>query len=253
MPHVEVVVPFRSLRADRVRNQWWTEIWWRQHFPRFGYCSMSDGGIGPFNKSRAMNRALAGTDAVVVVIADADMVPESASAITEAVNVAESGGWAVPTQVAWLGTWATARQLALGSPQHPLPLSACGPSIDLDGECEMPDAEAGYALSSFRVPDPLHGDEFCLAGGIVVVSKRAFAAAGGADERFECWGGEDHALGLALEAVAGPAAELGRVLHLEHETTAPSVDEVVRNRGLAVEYLQHRGDIAAMLGARSRT
>lgn len=60
-------------------------------------------------------------------------------------------------------------------------------------------------------------------GGIVVVSRAAFDAVHGMDERFTDWGWEDQAFGRALGTVAGPYVRLGADLtHLWHPPQEPS-------------------------------
>lgn len=63
------------------------------------------------------------------------------------------------------------------------------------------------------------GEHIVFAGGMFLIARTAFVQAGGWDERFRGWGGEDDALSYCLERLRTPAVELDRrpAVHLHHE------------------------------------
>lgn len=141
-------------------------------------------------KADAYNEAASASTADVLVIADADSYPRSAS-LARAVDHAAAGGWAVPFRKVRRLTDA-ATDVLLG----------CDPAVQEDPAVRV----LGQAPH-----DALPG------GGVVVVHRDIWAQVGGFDPRFRGWGGEDYALGCALRTLADrPLICGGNLWHLWH-------------------------------------
>ncbi len=240
---VAVIVPFRSSQPDRIANAIWTRRWWwATRFNELSYVGMGDGGTGLFSKAKAVNRAAEGTEAHTLILADADVYPADEAIVPAAIVVAEAGGWALPKLIAWLGVEATERQLK-GSPAHPAPLSSFGTVDDFHTPEELQRGQyRGYLALPSAAPEGPTAGPFC------VLSRALFGEAGGMDESFVGWGGEDLALALVLEAIAGPPVERGTVVHLYHQ---PQRDRLPENEERTVAYLAARGDRAALLAIKA--
>lgn len=131
-----------------------------------------------------MAEAIAGTDAETLIVADADVWCDGLQAAVEAVD---ETGWAVPhSHVHRLTPEATSDLLAGG----------------------------GYGNLEEK---PYRG---VAGGGIVVVTRSTWQQVP-MDPRFEGWGAEDEAWGLALRRLIGhPFKQTGPLWHLWHPPQA---------------------------------
>jgi hypothetical protein len=81
-----------------------------------------------------------------------------------------------------------------------------------------------------------------MGGGIVVLTRAAFDAVGGIDDRFLGWGGEDLSFGWALETLVGQPLRLSSPLvHLWHPHPAPDLRGSPASEELVAAYRAARG------------
>jgi hypothetical protein len=169
-----------------------------------------------FNLARCRNLgiALVGNPDQVVIINDADTIPER-DALLEAVHSAATSGLVhLPyDEYRWLGAEGTA-QLTAGA--------------DLD--------QASFEL--------VHG----ACSGVYVTTPATWWAHGGQDESFRGWGFEDAAWYLAHETLLGeePRRHSGRVFALHHEAAAREGEQYEANARLMEDYRAAAGDADAM-------
>jgi len=179
-PKVAVVLPYRHDTDQRGMVMRWTVRWWRANLPDW---ALTVGGLAsdePWSKGRAVEHLVTHfvADADVLVVADADVVPEKL-ALAAAVSSAAQGLPAMPHGDVWRLTEAqTVATLA---------------SDVVDPRCFHPD--------TLEEP-PYPG---VTGGGCVAVRRDAYDLCP-LDPRFVGWGGEDHAWGWALRATFGKVA-----------------------------------------------
>lgn len=84
-------------------------------------------------------------------------------------------------------------------------------------------------------------------GGITVMTRAAYIAVNGVDDRFYGWGGEDICLGMALWAITGRFARGESPLyHLWHPHPAPDLRGSPESEALVARYKAVRTDVAGM-------
>ena len=169
-----------------------------------------------FNLSQARNIGIAGVDDPdeVVVIGDADTLPERAPLLAAIDGAATSGRVHLPyDEYRWLGASGTA-QFAAGSP-----LELCDFEL-VRGACS----------------------------GVYVTTPRTWASHGGQDERFRGWGFEDAAWYVAHSTLLGepPRREPGRVFALHHVAQPREGEQYDANAALMERYRAASGDPSAM-------
>lgn len=192
---VAVVVPLHLTDDHRARA--WEYV--REHYetshPWPIICGASTDNV--WSKGAVVNRAIEGTAADRLVIADADCIidPER---LAQAVAMLEDAPWVVPhSQIRRLTEESTTKFIAGHTPK-PLPL-----------------ARAGYQ----SVP----------GGGIFTIRRDAFDHVRGFDERFLGWGGEDWAFGQAMNRLVGRPEQLrGPLWHLWHPRNQPKYPKAGR-------------------------
>lgn len=184
-PTVEVVIPFRAAGEHRARALDWVVGRYRSEGLTVTVAELHPGES--WRKAIPVRQAVAGSDADVVVVADADVWCDG---LGEAINhVAAHGGWAVPhLMVHRLTEQATA------------------------------EVTSGGALDLAAVErEPYQG----ILGGGIVVLERAIALDVPLDPRFVGWGGEDRAWAYALECLHGkPWRGRHPLIHLWHPPQA---------------------------------
>lgn len=162
-----------------------------------------------WSKGAAVTPVVADLDADVVVVADADsfVTPE---ALAAAIGRAQRHGWAVAhSTIRRLTREATEAVLAGGEP----------------GRLEKP-AYVGVA-----------------GGGIVAIRRETYDRVP-LDPRFRGWGGEDHAWGLALTTLVGPAVRrpVSPLWHLWHPPQPSKAKPSEATRALIARYRKARRD-----------
>lgn len=214
MHPVTVIVPWRA-SASRVPAFELLLGWYRTHLPEFAVVTVDTGEV-PFSLAACRNAGVAGVAAgEVVVINDADTLPDPAPLRAAVAAAGASGLVHLPyTQYRWLGASGTA-QLAAG-----VEAAACAVEQLVEGACS----------------------------GVYVTTPETWAAHGGQDERFRGWGFEDDAWYLAHETMLGapPVRHEGSVYALHHVGEVRAGEHYEANARLHARYTAASGDRAAM-------
>lgn len=210
---VSVVVPWWRPTPDRQRL--WAAL--RPRWQALGY-EVVEGGYDADHwvKARAVDDGVRRAAGDVLVVADADVW---CHAVGEAVDAAQSAGWAMPHGRVWRLTAEATTDILCGG----------GWPIDDPAALER---------------RPYWG---MRGGGLVVVTRRAYEAAP-LDPRFVGWGGEDESWSAALKVLVGPGWRGGAPLwHLWHEPLPRAVEFFgsTESRELVMRYRAAR-DVASM-------
>jgi hypothetical protein len=187
---VAVVVPFRSDDPERVVLRDWCVARWAALHPAWPLLVIGDGAeSGPFNRSRAVNRGVAATDAEVVIVADADIAVRHGQAL-EMVDVL---GWA-----SWVVGYRTMTHLTR---QATIRFMSYGPETPMT---QSPDGGVRWMST----------ESVC---GLVALRRDDYLAIGGNDERFCGWGWEDTSFAYKADTLLGPHRRTpGECIHLFH-------------------------------------
>lgn len=218
---VSILVPrSRDDGPDRKAAWNWLVRRYRALFPDW---ELVEGfAAGCWVKGNAVRDALARAHGRILIIADADCVLP-AEALREAVARVQAGApWVIPHR--------TIYRLSLSQTSNWLTLDPSGwakpPTADLD-----------------RVPY-----QGFAGGGVFVVPRGAYTAAGGIPCGFLGWGGEDEATGYILDTLLGKHERLDAdLVHLYH-ARQPSwgIHLPHANRALWHRYRQARGNVESM-------
>lgn len=213
-PDVAVVVPLRTDDPDRLAAAEWLEGWYADHFPEWRWVVADCDGA--WNKPRALNTTIRATDARTLVVSDADLYVHP-DALREAVHKASHVPWVIPHGKVHRLTRSATQDVFAGADPDP-------------DRCHMA---------------PYRGTE---GGGLFVLSKPQWQAAGGMDERFEGWGCEDDAFGIAANTLLGDRVRGDVPLwHLWHDPGARSRDpSFSANRRRLAAYRKASGNREAM-------
>lgn len=198
--------------SSRVRARYWIAARY-DHVHRLAV-TMAPCPQEEFSKGLAFNPALARSTADVVIMSDADSFVDHEH-LAQAIEIAERDGWAMPHS--------TVKRL-----------NRVATEITLSG---------GHATAlEQRAYPALPG------GGIVIARRDVWQAVNGVDPRYVGWGGEDHALGLALMALVGPVNKrrAAPLWHLWHEPAKLRYTPSQNARDLDARYRAARKDVAVM-------
>jgi hypothetical protein len=170
-----------------------------------------------FNLAQARNIGVASVDDPdeVVVIGDADTLPQRDSLLAAIEGAAGSGMVHLPyDEYRWLGASGTA-QFEAGTPLE---------------ECDFEHVRGACS-------------------GVYVTTPRTWSSHGGQDERFRGWGFEDAAWYLAHGTILGgpPRREQGAVFALHHLAQPREGEQYDLNAALMERYRAVSGDSSAML------
>lgn len=196
-PRFSICIPHEPDGSTRDLILRWTSARWAALFPDAEIITAGDGG-GPLrNRSRMRNRCAAQASTDTLLFIDADCFVFSPHEIRTILDLVPGAGMVQYHAVSRL----TLEQSLVVTRQAP------------GGQIALPDG-AGFSHT--------------IVGGIFALTRAAFEAAGGFDERFVGWGGEDPAFQRAVRTLAGPIRTVPYLLyHLwhpqgtEHETTTP--------------------------------
>ncbi len=209
---VTVVIPWRP-QPTRVWAYDATSAWYRENLPDARILPV-DSGDPVFNLAQCRNVGVNGADDDVVVIGDADTIPELAPLLDAIDGARQSGLVHLPyTRYHWLGSRGTAQFAeghALIECDHELVIGACS--------------------------------------GVYVAAPETWRAHGGQDERFRGWGFEDAAWYLAHETILGspPVRHEGRVYALHHKAEVREGPQYDANAALMERYRAAASDADAM-------
>lgn len=213
--NVTVAIPFRGGELDREIHKEYVQKALSAMLP--GVAVYTVDSPGPvFSRAAARNLAVREAPEGVVVLCDADTLPEK-HALEAAIKGADED------RVLHL-PYRLYRALTV-----PGTLSVYARGI-----------EPIHAATELTSSQPI--------GGIWVIHTQAWANAGGMDERFQGWGFEDNAFWTASETLNGPTVRHhGSITHLAHTSAANNRSpEYLRNKRLYQSYLKVRGKPALM-------
>jgi hypothetical protein len=211
---VTVLIPWRPQPSrlaafDAVTN------WYRANVPEVDIRTVdSDDGIFPLARCRNLAVESIERSDDVVVIGDADTIPEAAPLFAAIAAASTSGRVHLPyTDYRWLGPTGTAQLgngSALGDCSFDLVLGACS--------------------------------------GVYVTTPETWWRHGGQDERFRGWGFEDAAWYLAHSTMLGepPIRETGRVFALHHVAESRHGVQYDANAALMERYRAAAGSVDDM-------
>jgi glycosyl transferase family 7 (putative galactosyltransferase)/methyltransferase family protein len=183
---ISLLVPYRAGDANRDRVWAWLASRWREALPDAELLTGDDGRM-PFSRAAALNRAADQASGDVYVILDGDTWFEPEAIESSAAQIRRGRiGWLHKARKHFLDELATQRVV--------------------DGEMSLEDAAARAPFDEYVIPAPM------------VLSRAAFEAVNGFDERFRGWGCEDNAFVLALTVLVHPAAKkgAGTAVHMWH-------------------------------------
>lgn len=206
---VDVIVPAAAWDGvERKAARAWVVGWWMSR----GYSvKVAELAQQPWSKGRAVNRALAASDADVVIVADADSwLPTKA--VDAMVAAAGRNTWVVPFE--------RVMRLCEAATRHVL---ATDPAL-VDTPSRKTLAQKPHAALA--------------GGGIIAAHRDVWALVGGFDPRFEDWGGEDYSLGCALRTMTGRDARrlTGELWHLWHPPQENTLRESKETSTLSMRY-----------------
>ncbi len=200
--------------------------------PGKGFYHVLDRHTGPFNKSRAYNRAVEHVEHEIIVFGDADMIMEP--------DPFERSLTACQRQLLAVNPYCTLVDVSEFRSQH---------SAIEDILSQPPESISGHNRSDY-------GEHLCFAGGIFVIRHDYFRQLGGMDERFLGWGGEDDAMSHKILGISNKVGEsrTGTAYHLRHPRTGRFRDNLAgeRNKVLLAEYRKLNQQQLAKLCAEHR-
>ncbi len=189
-PTVAFIIPFWGTDPYRVGSFDYLQSVLQERFTAAD-CIAYTGYRGLKNRSAARNALAADHSGEVLVILDADTVPDPNALLESVHRVLMTRTWMLPYTTYYTLTENGSKEF-MADP----PWKAGHPEDTYDHEYVFPG------------PDPAERPP--AVAGCVVVHRDAFHRVHGYDERFEGWGGEDRAFALALETL------------VEHETRHPA-------------------------------
>lgn len=197
---ISVLIPWRTDNGPRQEALDYLLPKWRETGAEI--CIGVDPGEGPFNCSRAQNRAFRLASHNKLVMYGADQLPDLDVLLDASARLDKEPWLPLYNKTGYYSRGTTARLLA-GEPLHAAPLE--------------------YVLP------------FCT--GLVGLSRDAYRAVGGMDERFEGWGYEDAAFRLSLECTFGFPESLDHTLRCLWHETGHRIEQSP-NQVLMIKYLE---------------
>jgi hypothetical protein len=244
---ISLLVPFTSDSPRRTQTWEWLQRYWKNELPGAQIIVAGNDHV-PFCKTAAVNTAWRRARGDVIVILDADCyLPGSviASCAQQIMNVEKNGGrlWYIPYRHFYRLTDEASNRVLKSNPRKPLRFSDPPPLDDIE---ESRDSGYGHWFGAL----------------IQVMPRQAFILAGGMDERFVGWGGEDISFMTAVDTLyANHRTTSNGVLHLWHPHTGTEHFErqwagqttLRANDGLSQRYADARGRRVRMHGLTRET
>jgi hypothetical protein len=208
---VAVAFPWRP-QPERLDAFAFTRRWWEHHYPDALFAEI-DTDHQPFNLAACRNEAVRWAEerhASVVVLCDADSVPADRAAVDTAIAASADGRLHLP--------------------------------FSLQRYLNQAETEALYRGELIST-DGSHGNGACW-----VLTPDAYWSAGGSDERFSGWGGDDDGFIAAAKTLTGMQRHPGTMWSLWHADECRDVGSERHrpNAELAQRYWRAIGDRAAI-------
>jgi hypothetical protein len=200
---ISLCVPFRADFPERWRNWSWLRQYWADELPE-AQVIMGTNTATPFCKTNAVNNAFGKATGDIIVILDADcyISGDSIRECATAIRKARRNGrklWFIPYRRFYRLSEPASVRLLASDPADPLRFGDPPPPPDLD----IPPASASFG--------------HWFGALIQVMPREAFIAAGGMDERFSGWGGEDISFMHAVDTLFAKHRTFnGPVYHIAH-------------------------------------
>jgi predicted glycosyltransferase involved in capsule biosynthesis len=201
---IALLVPFRADGPTRKEDWLWLAQYWMNALPAAKLIVCDEGGF-PFSKSGSVNKAARQCGLCdIFVILDADCYIDSDVILdcAQAIRKARKEGrklWFVPYRHFFRLTKNATHNVIMSDPKNPLRFSTPPPRNDIEG---VEGSAFGHWYGAL----------------IQIMPREAFIAAGGMDERFRGWGGEDVSFMHAVDTLyAKHKTTNNDVLHLWHE------------------------------------
>lgn len=219
---VSICIPLRSDGGWRDEVARWVVSRWNECFRSLEWdheISVADSdSLLPFNRSQARNNAVKGSSGEILILADADTTIPSWFHLGMNISMMESYPWILSARYVCVDERCTRQIVA-------------GPTDELIDDVAV-ESELGTS-----------------PGGIAVIPREGFDAAGGYDENFQGWGFEDDAFRTAADTLWGNHLRSGEVLHLWHpRTPAENFEQphIHDNQHRWLAYEHSRGNQQAM-------
>lgn len=202
---ITILVPFRSDKGRRAVTWQWLERFYRDHLPEDTEIIVGWNGENPFCKTAAVNEAYKAGHGDIIVIMDADCFidPKVILDAAHKIRVARREGkklWFIPYRRFFRMKEWSSWLILLSSPHRPLTFDF-NPPRDTYEPLTKDSVSAGHWWGAL----------------IQIMPYEAFEVAGGMDERFKGWGGEDISFMHAVDTLYGPHKTLDNgVEHLWH-------------------------------------
>jgi glycosyl transferase family 7 (putative galactosyltransferase) len=199
---ITLLVPFRSDGERRSETWGWLREYWRDWLPAAELVEGHDGHF-PFCKTAAVNDAFRRSAGDIIVILDADCYIDAGVVLGCAGQIRAARRrrrrmWFIPYRHFYRLTDAASRLVLASSPQDPYRFSTPPPPEDTE---EASGQSVGHWYGAL----------------IQVMPREAFIAAGGMDERFSGWGGEDISFMNAVDTLYAPHhTTRNQTLHMWH-------------------------------------
>lgn len=192
MKTVSVVIAYRDMSdAHRRASFEFVHAW----YARLGWEIVVSFGDGQFSRAQAINAGVRRASGDIIVQSD----PDSIVALEQVAHAVELAG--------------EADGLVIGHNRY----------LYLTQECTARVLDGRFPWLSATPSDCDESGEGGL-GNVVAFSRSTWEQAGGFDERFGVWGGDDGAFAYACEAFCGPTRRVwGDMVHLWHPRLPQSV------------------------------
>lgn len=238
---ISLLVPFRTDNGRREETWNWLAEYWRHELPGAEIIIGTDNHPA-FCKTAAINRAAAKSTGDILVILDADcyvagtVIEYCANEIRQA-RKRGNRVWFMPYRWFYRLNDSASREILNSDPAYPPRYFAAGPPK--------------HKLQEAKGIDQAHW----FGALIQIMPREAFEIAGGMDNRFHGWGGEDVAFMHAVDTLYGQhKTSPNGVIHLWHPTIGSSVKDRMwtgqtrpgANGNLAAQYFRARGDAGRM-------
>jgi hypothetical protein len=237
---ISLLVPFTSDSQRRTETWEWLQQYWKSELPGAQIIVAGNDHV-PFCKTAAVNAAWRRARGDVIVILDADCyLPGSVVlACYRQIMAAKRRGqrlWYIPYRHFYRLTDEASRRVLQSNPRHPLRFSDPPPLEDVE---EVRDSGYGHHYGAL----------------VQIMPREAFILAGGMDERFNGWGGEDVSFMTAVDTLYAKHRTMPNgVLHLWHphhgtehfERQWPGQTVPGNNNLLSTRYAEARGRIMRM-------